>query len=280
MLIRTASAALMMAVLAMPALSQDADTVIAKVNDTEITLGQMAAMKLGLPPDMAGMPAPELWDMMLDQMIRQAAMAEVGEKTMTPRDKSVLEIDRRAYLAGAALERYADFEPTDEEIQAAYEKAFPADKPITEYDADHILLETEEAAKAVIDELAKGADFAKLAEERSVDTASGLNGGDLGWFTRDRMVKEFGDAVAEMEDGATSTEPVKSQFGWHVIKLNGSRVQEPPALADIRDALVQQIRREKVEAEIERITSEAKVEKTEGIDPAVLEQDILNAKAE
>ncbi len=272
--------ALMLSALALPALAQDADTVVAKVNGSDITLGQMAAMKLGLPPDMAGMPAPELWDLMLDQMIRQAAMAEVGEATMTPRDKAALVIDRRAYLAGAALERLAEFEPTDAEIQAAYKKAFPADKPVTEYDADHILLETEESAKAVIDELAKGADFAKLAEERSVDTASGLNGGDLGWFAQDRMVKEFGDAVAGMKKGETSAVPVKSQFGWHVIKLNDTRVQQPPALADIRDALVQQIRREKVEAEIEKVTAEAKVERTEGLDPAILGQDILGVGTE
>ena len=135
--------ALMLSALALPALAQDADTVVAKVNGSDITLGQMAAMKLGLPPDMAGMPAPELWDLMLDQMIRQAAMAEVGEATMTPRDKAALVIDRRAYLAGAALERLAEFEPTDAEIQADYKKAFPAEKQVTEYDADHILLETE-----------------------------------------------------------------------------------------------------------------------------------------
>ena len=275
MFARTSLAILMMTTLALPARAQDADTIIATVNGSEITLGQMAAMKMGLPPDMAGMPAQELWDLMLDQMIRQAAMAEVGEASMTARDKAALVIDRRAYLAGAALERAAEFEPPEAEIQAAYEKAFPADKPVTEYDADHILLETEEAAKAVIDEIAKGTDFAKLAEERSIDTASGLNGGDLGWFSTDRMVKEFGDAVAGMENGATSTAPVKSQFGWHVIKLNDSRVQQPPALADIREALVQQIRREKVEAEIERVTAEAKVEKTEGLDPTVLDMDIL-----
>ena len=275
MFARTSLAILMMTTLALPARAQDADTIIATVNGSEITLGQMAAMKMGLPPDMAGMPAQELWDLMLDQMIRQTAMAEVGEASMTARDKAALVIDRRAYLAGAALERAAEFEPTDAEIQAAYEKAFPTDKPVTEYDADHILLETEEAAKAVIEEIAKGTDFAKLAEERSIDTASGLNGGDLGWFSTDRMVKEFGDAVAGMEKGATSTAPVKSQFGWHVIKLNDSRVQQPPALADIREALVQQIRREKVEAEIERVTAEAKVEKTEGLDATVLDKDIL-----
>lgn len=101
-----------------------------------------------------------------------------------------------------------------------------------------------------------------------------------GWFSSDRMVKEFGDAVAGMEKGATSAAPVKSQFGWHVIKLNDTRVQTPPALADIREALLQQIRREKVEAEIERVTAAAKVDKTEGLDPAILDKDILGTGTE
>ncbi|MFV0292056.1 MAG: peptidylprolyl isomerase [Paracoccus sp. (in: a-proteobacteria)] len=260
-----------------PAMAQDADTVVAKVNGAEVTLGQMAAMKLAMPTQVAEMPAAELWDVLLDEMVRQAAIAELGEQDITPLDQAFIANQRRDYLVRTVVARIADFDPDDAEIQAAYEAAFPADNPVTEYDADHILLETEEAAKAVIEELGNGAEFAKLAEERSVDTASGLNGGDLGWFTQDRMVKEFGDAVAGMEKGATSAVPVQSQFGWHVIKLNDSRIMEPPALADIREQLIQQIRREKVEAEMERISSEAKVEKTEGIDPSILDQDILGA---
>ncbi|MDO5605721.1 MAG: peptidylprolyl isomerase [Paracoccus sp. (in: a-proteobacteria)] len=258
-----------------PALAQDADTVVATVNGTGITLGEMAAMKLDLPPNVTQMPAPELWDLLLDQLIRQAAIARIGEDNITPRDEAAIALDRRAYLAGAALERIADFAPSDEELRAAYDRLFPADDPVREYSAQHILLETQEAAQAVIDELADGADFAKLAEERSIDTASGLNGGDLGWFTLDRVVSEFGNAVATMEADATSAAPVQSQFGWHVIKLNESRDQVPPSFEDMHEQLIQIARRDKVEAEIERITTEAEVQRTEDIDPAVLEQDIL-----
>ena len=272
---RTATAIALITALAAPAFAQDADTVVATVDGTEITLGQMAAMKLNMPPEMAQVPATEIWSLLLDEMVRQAALANEGEKNLSALDRSFLANQRRDYLVRSVMERAADFQPTDDEIQAAYAKAFPADKPIIEYDADHILLETEEAAKAVVDELGKGADFVKLAEERSQDPGSAQNGGDLGWFTADRMVPEFSTAVEAMEPGATSTAPVQSQFGWHVIKLNEKRNMTPPELAEVRDALIQQIRREKVGAEIERIAGEAKVERVEGIDPAILDTDLL-----
>lgn len=272
---RTASALALVAALTAPAFAQDADTVVATVDGTEITLGQMAAMKLSMPPEMAQVPATEMWTMLLDEMVRQAALANEGEKELSALDRSFLANQRRDYLVRAVMERVADFEPSDEEIQAAYTKAFPADTPIVEYDADHILLETEEAANAVIEELGKGGDFAKLAEERSTDTGSAQSGGDLGWFTAERMVPEFSEAVAAMEPGSTSTAPVKSQFGFHVIKLNEKRDMTPPELTEVRDALIQQIRREKVAAEIDRIAGAANVERVEGIDPAVLDQDLL-----
>lgn len=275
---RTATALTLIAALTAPAFAQDADTVVAKVGDTEITLGQMAALKLTMPPEMAQVPAADLWNVLLDEMIRQAALANEGEKELTALDRAFLANQRRDYLVRSVMERVADFEPTDAEIEAAYAMAFPADTPITEYDADHILLESEDDAKAVIEELNNGGDFAKLAEERSTDTGSAPSGGDLGWFTADRMVPEFSEAVAAMEPGTTSTAPVQSQFGWHVIKLNETREMTPPTIEEIRDALVQQVRREKVSAEIERISGEAAVERIEGIDPTVLDQDILGVQ--
>ncbi|MDO5641333.1 MAG: peptidylprolyl isomerase [Paracoccus sp. (in: a-proteobacteria)] len=273
---RTASAAALIAVmLAAPARAEDADTVVATVNGAEITLGQMAAMKLSMPPDMAEMPAADIWDLLLDEMIRQAALAEAREQELSALDRAFLANQRRDYLVRAVMERIADFQPTDEEIQAAYARAFPAEAPIQEYEASHILLETEEAALAVIEEIGKGEDFAKLAEERSLDPGSAQNGGDLGWFTADRMVAPFATAVEAMEPGSTSTRPVQSPFGWHVIRLNEKRDMTPPELDQIRDALIQQIRREKVASEIDRITDEAQVQRVEGIDPAILDSDLL-----
>ncbi|MDO5657188.1 MAG: peptidylprolyl isomerase [Paracoccus sp. (in: a-proteobacteria)] len=251
-----------------------ADTVVATVNGVEITLGQMLTLNQNLPADMEGLPNQAKWDMMLDQLIRQTAMSIEGERQMNARDAAAIEIDRRAYLAGAALERVVLPEPGDDEVQAAYDAAFGGFEPATEYHASHILLETQEAAQAVIDELAGGADFATLAEERSTGP-TGPTGGDLGWFTADRMVAPFAEAVVEMEPGATSSEPVQTQFGWHVIMLHDTRQTTPPDLAEVRPALDQQIRRARAEAEIARVTGEALVDKNEDLSPDLLDDRAL-----
>lgn len=263
--------------LAAPVMAQDAETVVATVNGEKITLGQMIAMRSSLNEQVtAGLTDAALWDLMLDQMIRQTAVSQLGASTMTARDTAAVEIDRRAYLAGAALERVAAPDPTEDELRAAYERIFGADvAPKTEYNAAHILVSTEEEAQAIVDELGKGADFGTLAEERSTDN-SGPNKGDLGWFTPDQMVKPFADAVVALEPGGVSG-PVQSQFGWHVIKLIDQRVQQPPEFDAVRDQLATQIRRDRVEAEIQRLTAEAQVEKTPGLDASLLNKsDILN----
>lgn len=213
---------------------------------------------------------------MLDQMIRQAAVAQVAAQSPTPRDKAMLENERRGYQYASALERVAAPEPTEEELRAVYDKAFGAQtEPKTEYNAAHILVATEEDAKAIADELAKGADFGKLAEERSTDN-SAANKGDLGWFTADMMVEPFAKAVEGLEKGEVSA-PVQSQFGWHVIKLNDSRTQTPPEFETVRDQLANEVRRQKVEAEVQKQVEAAKIEKTPGLDAALLSRtDLLD----
>ncbi len=255
-----------------------ADTVVATVNGEAITLGQMIAMKSGLTDQQTqGLPPAALYDLMLDQMIRQTAVAQLGQGQITARDKAALEIDRRAYLSGAAMERIAAAEPTEAELRAIYDKAFPAQaEPKTEYSAAHILVETEETAKAIADELAKGADFGTLAEERSTDN-SGPNKGDLGWFTADMMVKPFADAVMALDKGEISA-PVQSQFGWHIIKLNDSRTQTPPAFDEVKDQLALQVRRDRVEAAIQAEVGRAAIEKVPGVDPAALDNAALLEK--
>lgn len=246
-----------------------ADTVVASVNGEPITLGQMIAAKEGMHEGAAALPASALWDLMLDQMISQTAVAQVQAQSQTQRDKAMLELDRRSYLSGAALERIAAAEPSEADLHAAYDAAFGADKaPKVEYSASHILVNTKEEAKAIEDALANGADFAKLAEEKSTDNSS-ANKGDLGWFTPDMMVKPFADAVVALKKGEVSA-PVQSQFGWHVIRLNDTRTQVAPAFDTIRDQLAMQVRRQRVETEIRKQVAAAKVEKTPGIDPAVI----------
>jgi len=246
-----------------------ADSVVAVVNGEAITLGQMIAMKEGLQGGAGDLPDVALWDLMLDQMIRQTAVAQVTAQSLTPRDRAMLELDRRGYLSAATLERVAKPEPTEEELRAVYDAAFGSgDSPKTEYSAAHILVATEDEAKAVAEELAGGADFAALAAVKSTDN-SAANGGDLGWFTAEMMVEPFAKAVEALEPGQVSA-PVQSQFGWHVIRLNETREQTPPEFEQIREQLATQVRRNRVDAEIERLVSAASIEKTEGLAPELL----------
>ncbi|WP_282602014.1 peptidylprolyl isomerase [Paracoccus sp. PARArs4] len=258
--------------MAAAAQAQDADTVVATVDGQDITLGQMIVMRQSVQdPAMAGMPAEALWDTLLDQLVRQAAVAGAAEDT--PMLRAQQELQARNTAATAFVGQMAEAEPSDEELQAAYDKLFAEAEAVKEYNAAHILVETEEEAKDLKAQLDDGAEFGDLAEQHSTGP-SGPNRGDLGWFAADQMVPPFAEAVAAMEPGAIS-DPVQTDFGWHVIKLNETRMQEAPTLDEVRGELAQMVRREKVEAEIERIAGEAEVTKTEDLDPALLQDDSL-----
>lgn len=266
------AALLAAAPLTMPGLAfaQDtAATVVATVNGTPITLGEMIVMKQAASqdPQMQGLPDQALWDMMLDQLIRQTAMAATGEEDAGVRAQ--LELQRRNTLAAAAVTKIAEAEPSEAEIQGIYGKLFGNAEAATEYSAAHILVDSEEKARELKQKLDEGADFGTLAEENSTGP-SGPNRGDLGWFAAEQMVPPFAEAVKAMEKGQIS-DPVQTEFGWHIINLKDTRVREAPALDQVREQLAQMVRREKVEAGIARVTSEAKIEKVEG-----LSADLLN----
>ena len=278
-MLKTSILAALLAAAPLAVLAQDkgADTVVATVNGTPITLGEMIVMKQAAAqdPQMAEMGDGALYEIMLDQLIQQTAVADAGKENAGVRAQ--LEIQRRNTLAAAAITEVTKAQPTDAEIQAAYDKLFASAEPTTEYSAAHILVDTEEKAKEIKAQLDGGADFGTLAEQNSTGP-SGPNKGDLGWFSADQMVKPFADAVAGMEKGQIS-DPVQTEFGWHVIKLNDTRMREVPKLEDVRDQISQMVLRDKVQAEIERLTSEATVEKVEGIDPALMNKtELLEAQ--
>lgn len=271
------AALLAAAPLAVLAQDKGADMVVATVDGTPITLGEMIVMKQAASqdPQMAEMTDPALYDMMLDQLIQQTAVAAAGTETAGVRAQ--LEIQRRNTLAAAAIAKVAGAEPTDVEIQTAYDGLFASAEPATEYSAAHILVDSEEKARDIKVQLDDGADFGTLAEQNSTGP-SGPNKGDLGWFTTDQMVKPFADAVATLDKGQIS-DPVQTEFGWHVIKLNDTRMREAPALDEVRDEIGQMVLRDKVQGEIQRLTAAATVERIDGIDPALLNStDLLEAE--
>lgn len=257
--------------LALPAFAADIapDTVVARVGKTEITLGHMIVMRAQLPAEYQQLPDDVLYEAVLDQLIRQSAVADSIGTDLSLGARLALENEQRSFIAGEALGRVADEAVTDEALQAAYEAAYAGDEPEREFSAAHILVKTEDEAKAIKEELDGGADFAALAREKSVGP-SGPNGGDLGWFTMGMMVKPFEDAVLALDSGEVSG-PIQTQFGWHVVKLNESRIKEAPALADVRDQLAEQIQRAAMEEAMEDLTNAADVERPElDIDPAIL----------
>jgi peptidyl-prolyl cis-trans isomerase C len=274
-----ASAAIV-ALTALPLAAQetevDASTVLATVNGSDITVGHLVAMRAMLPEQYQQLPPQILFDGMLEQLVQQQVLADVAAEELTNAMELGLENERRAFLAASYVEGVALAEITDADLQAEYDAQYASADPVEEFNASHILVETEEAAQALIDQLAEGADFAELAAENSIGP-SGPNGGQLGWFTAGMMVPEFEEAVFELEAGEVSV-PVQTQFGWHVILLNETREQAPPALEDVRAELIEGLRRARVDARIDELMGEAEIERVElDIDPAVIANiDLLN----
>ncbi len=262
---------------AAPALAQDdadARTVLATVNGVEITVGHLLIAHQGLPDQFRALPPETLFDPLLEQLIEQTALMLAGEDAISLRDQMVIENDRRAAIASSVLSRAAESAVTEESLAAAYEAfvaEFDTDAPVPEYNASHIIVETEAEAQALREELDSGADFAELAREHSTDGAA-AGGGSLGWFGPGVMIPEFEEAVAAMEPGDV-TGPLETRFGWHLVRLDDTRMSAAPALEDIGDELAEQIRREAAQSEIDRVMQDIDVTRSmDGITPQVLGQ--------
>ena len=190
--------------------------------------------------------------------------------------KLAVENERRAALAGLAANAAVADAVDDAKVQAAYDAEVAAFKPAPEFSAAHILVDSEDKAKALKAEIDGGKDFAEVAKANSSD-GSAANGGDLGWFGMGQMVPEFETAVVALEPGQVSA-PVKSQFGWHLIKLNEKRETAPPPLDQARPEIENKLRQEALEAKLVELRAAAKIEKPEtGTPPAAIrESDLLN----
>ncbi|GGL55596.1 peptidylprolyl isomerase [Wenxinia marina] len=248
----------------------DAATVVATVNGVDITLGQMIIAKSQLPPQYQQLPDDVLFTGVLDQLIQQQLMADTIEN-VPARVEYAVENERRALLAGEAVNDLMTSAISDEAIQQRYDETFASAEPATEWNASHILVPTEEEAQAVLDRLEGGEAFSDLATELSQDPGSGQNGGNLGWFGPGMMVAPFEEAVTSLEPGETS-EPIETQFGWHVVMLNETRDQQPPAFEEVSGEIAGQIQQEALQARLTELTDAAEIEMPEegAFDPAVL----------
>lgn len=259
--------------LALPAMAQDApsrDTVIATVDGTDITLGQMIAAAARLPAQYQQLPPDVLFDGVMTQLIQQQLLAGTVEG-VPARVEITLANERRSLLAGEAINTIAEGAVAEDAVMAKYNELYAPENAQTEYNAVHILVDSEEAALAVKARIEGGEDFGAVAREVSTDTGSGANGGDLGWFTQGMMVEPFEAAVMAAEIGAL-VGPVQTQFGWHIIRVNESRLQEAPPLDAVRAQIEGELQQAAIEARVAELEAAAAITRPEAgaFDPALI----------
>ena len=250
--------------------SADANTIVATVNGTQITLGHLILARQALPEQYSNYPAEMLFKGLLDQLVQQTLLAQSTSGEVSMRMELEMENQRRMLLAGAAIDTVMAMNISEDDVLQMYQAEFVNAESGAEYNASHILLESEEGALALVTALEGDADFADLAKEKSTGP-SGPDGGQLGWFGPGMMVPEFEQAVQSLEVAAVSA-PVQTQFGWHLIKLNDSRAMAAPSLSQARPEIEMRLRQSGTEAHIQSLVDGAQVTRIEDgkIDPALL----------
>ncbi len=242
-------------------LAWSAEKTVVTVNGTAITQSMVDDYKRQSPN---GQKAPMSDERAIDELVGrelvyQDALARKLDKD--PEVKKQMEFLRKQVLLNAALEKAVGEHPvTDEMLKKEYDTQV-SNFNIQEYKARHILVKTEAEAKAIIGELDKGGDFAKLAGKHSTDPGSKNNGGDLGWFGPGQMVPQFTAATQALAKGSYTKAPIETQFGWHVIKLDDTRKAQPPAFDQVKEQLRGRLQQQYVSEYLQSLKSKAKINK-------------------
>jgi peptidyl-prolyl cis-trans isomerase C len=264
------------AILSTGAVAQDvtADTVVATVGETEITMGEIIIARMQLPQQYAQFPVDVLFDGLIDQLVQQQLLADEVE-TPSARTEYTLNNERRALVAAETITAIAESSVTEADVQAAYDARFADAEEIPEFNAAHLLVETEEdalAAKARIDD---GAAFADVARDVSTGP-TGPNGGNLGWFGQGAMVPAFEEAVAALDVGGV-TDPFETQFGWHVATLLETRVQALPTVDELRPQIAQELQEAAITARLDELIAAATITRPEEgqFDPSLIDATAL-----
>ena len=253
------------------AASAENGVTVATVNGTAISKSRID-MLLSQGAGQGRPDTPEARQAIIDQLAMQMVIAEEATKKgmdKLPEVTERLEMVRQSVLANTYVQDFMKTHPvTDEALKAEYDR-IKATVTGKEYKARHILVEKEAEAKDIIAKLQKdvGA-FGKLALEKSKDPGSKTRGGDLGWFDPSRMVPEFGTAVSKLEKGKFTLEPVKSQFGYHVILLDDSKPVEAPPFEQVKPNLTQQLQQQNLKKQLDDLKSKAKIEIVAAAAPA------------
>jgi peptidyl-prolyl cis-trans isomerase C len=239
------------------------DPVVATVDGAPVHRGEVEAAARGLPDQMRQMPMEMVYGMLLDRVIDFRLLANEAERQNVDEDptaEAALAQARAAVLREFLVQQTIEEGLTEEKLRALYDErkaqeGFAQDQ----VHVRHILVQTEDEAKAAIEEIEGGADFAAVAQERSVDSSRSA-GGDLGFISRDQVVPEFAEAAFALDAGETSSEPVQTQFGWHVIDVVERRNVEP-SFEETAPQLRQELAREIVTALVEDLRGDAEIER-------------------
>jgi len=257
------AAAMLAALPLTPAVAQG-DPVVAKVNGIEIRQSDLALAEedLGqnLPPQAQGDAKRDYLIGYLTDVILVAKAAEAKKISDQADFKSRSAYLRNKLLMEMQLQAEAKAAVTDQALKAVYEDAIKQMANDFEVRARHILVPTENEAKAILVELNKGTDFAELARQKSKDPAAAAQGGDLGYFTKDQMVPEFAEIAFKLEKGQLS-EPIKTQFGWHIIKVEDKRKKPAPDFAQVKDQVQTYVMRKAQADFITKLRQGAKIER-------------------
>lgn len=240
-----------------------ADPVVARINGTELHRSDVIEAIRGLPPQVQQQPIERLYPALLDQMVGTVLVSQAGRKQKLQDDPEVkkrLALIQDQLIADAYVQKLLQKQVTEPKLRARYDKFIKDAPPREEVHARHILVASEDEAKGIIAELKKGADFNKLAQEKTTDPSGKTSGGDLGYFTKEDMVPEFADAAFKLKPGEFTETPVKTQFGWHVIKVEDKRMAKPPTFEQIKPKLGNEMSREIVGDRVKELRLAAKIE--------------------
>ena len=246
-----------------PATAPAGDPVVAVVNGKTLKRSDVVASAQTLPAQYRSQ-VDQLFPQLVDRLIDITLMVDEGRKQNLQNDPDVKAIVAQyedEAIRQVLLKRFLAGKITDADLKKRYDAEVAKVPPTEELKASHILVKTEDEAKDIIKQLEGGADFAKLAKEKSTDTGSGANGGDLGYFGDGDMVPEFYAAANKLKKGEFTKDPVKSQYGWHVILLTDRRTKVAPKFEEVKDQIKDELTQELVAAWLTNLHKAAKIQK-------------------
>lgn len=238
------------------------DKVVATIDGRPITEGDLAVAESEIGSDMGSMPADQKRTSLLEFLIDNQLFAEAAEGAKLNQGadfETRLNYLKRRALRELYFEKVIKASVTDADARKIYDDQVKLLKPEEEVSARHILVATEDEAKALKEKINKGADFAQLAKDNSKDPGSKDDGGNLGYFGHGQMVPQFEDIVFKLKKGEVS-DPVKTQFGWHLVKLEDRRTKQPPAFDIVKDRIVQSLLLQKAQQTAVGLRGKSKIE--------------------